>query len=509
VLVGVAQRRRRPPTDGPWEPVEPAKMMAEAIQDAARDAGDLALLQEADVLACVQPVAWTYDDLVPRVGRLAGVTGPTSPHMPTGLTVAPGGNSPCQLLNDIADRIVDGDARIALLTGAEAMYSRRRARNEEIDLFGRGWPPRPQEVSRLGGQRPLTNELEARHGVTMPIQAYPLYENALRAEAGRSIPEHMAFLGELMAAHAEVARTNPFAWFQDGWTAEQLTTVDADNRWICFPYPKRMNAIIDVDQAAALVVMSSDEADRRQIPPGRQVAFLGGASATDAWTPTERASLTSSPAYRAAASAAFEHAGLYPTEVDGFDLYSCFPCAVQFAMKALSLTLDDPRPRTVTGGLAYAGGPGNNYSTHALAAMVERLRSSPGRVGYVSALGMTATKHAVSILSADPTRAKGSSGRSTPAVAVPDRVNFGPPLVDLPAAGPASIETYTVEFDRRSQPVRSMLVLRMGDGRRTMANGLLTDVAHLVGDEGVGLRGWVEPGSDGGPNRFSLGTPSL
>ena len=37
-----------------------------------------------------------------------------------------------------------------------------------------------------------------------------------------------------------------------------------------------MNAIMEVDQAAALVVMSSDEADRRGIPEQRRVTFLGG-----------------------------------------------------------------------------------------------------------------------------------------------------------------------------------------------------------------------------------------
>ncbi len=187
------------------------------------------------------------------------------------------------------------------------------------------------------------------------------------------------------------------------------------------------------------------------------------------WTPTERGSLTASPAYRSASSTAFEHAGLYPTEVDFFDLYSCFPCAVEFAMKVLSLTLDDPRPRTVTGGLAYAGGPGNNYSTHALAAAVERLRRTPAKVGYVSALGMTATKHAVSVLSTDPSRITAASGRATAKVAVPDKVNFGPALVDEPAVGTATVETYTVEFDRSGQPVA--VHVRPPAGRRPPHRG--------------------------------------
>jgi acetyl-CoA C-acetyltransferase len=481
-------------------------MMADAIRMAAADAGDEDLVQEADLLACVEPVSWGYDDLVARVGRLAGVTGPTSPQPPEALTVPPGGDSPCGLLNDVATRIVEGDARIALLGGADAMYSRRRAGREGVDLEAAGWAPAVHR-DLLGGQRPLTNELEARHGLVAPIQCYPLYENALRAEAGRSIDEHQRLLGELMAAHAAVARDNPYAWFQDGWGAEEITTVTPDNRWICFPYQKRMNAIMDVDQAAAVVVMSSDEADRRQIPSQRRVTFLGGGSANDAWTPTERGSLTASPAYRSASSTAFEHAGLYPTEVDFFDLYSCFPCAVEFAMKVLSLTLDDPRPRTVTGGLAYAGGPGNNYSTHALAAAVERLRRTPAKVGYVSALGMTATKHAVSVLSTDPSRITAASGRATAKVAVPDKVNFGPALVDEPAVGTATVETYTIEFDRSGRPSRSMFVLRLADGRRSVANGDLDEASRLLEEEGVGKKGWVRPGTDGAPNRFVLWGP--
>jgi acetyl-CoA C-acetyltransferase len=484
--------------------MEPARMMAKTIHSAAIDAGDGHLISEADLLACVDPIAWGYDQLTTTVGDMAGTTGPTSPKPPEGLTAPPGGNSPCELLNQIANRIVDGDSRIALLAGAEALYSRRRARKDGIDLRQRGWTPYGGHRDFLKGQRPLTNELEARHGLTAPIHCYPLYENALRAEADRTVEQHHRFLGQMMAAHAAVAAANPYAWFPIAYTAEEITEITPDNRAVCFPYPKRMNAIMEVDQAAALVVMSSDEADRRAIPDNRRIAFLGGGSATDAWTPTERASLTSSPAYRASATAALENAGLYATEVGLFDLYSCFPSAVEIAMKALSLALDDPRPRTVTGGLAYAGGPGNSYSLHALAAMVERLRSTTAKVGYVSALGMTATKHAVSILANDPTRIQAATGRAAGNLPIADKLRFGPPPVDTPTAGAATIETYTVEYGRDGHPARSMLVLKLGDGRRTVANGDLADTRTLVTREGVGMRGRVEPGSDGGPNHFTL-----
>ena len=505
VIVGVAQLRRKPGLDGPWEPVEPARLMATAIHAAADDAGDGRLVTEADTLACVDPIAWGYDALTETVGDMVGTTGPASPRPPEGLTAAPGGNSPCDLLNRVATRIVEGESRVALLAGSEALYSRRRAGRDGIDLVGRGWTPFTGHRDFLKGQRPFANPLEARHGLTAPIHVYPLFENALRAEADRTIDEHQRFLGELMAAHAAVAAANPYAWFPTAYTPDEITTVSPDNRAVCFPYPKRMNAIMEVDQADALVVMSSDEAARRGIPESRRVTFLGGGSASDAWTVTERSTLTSSPAYRAAATAALEHSCLYATEVELFDLYSCFPSAVQLAMKALSLAADDPRPRTVTGGLAYAGGPGNSYSTHALAAMVARLRSTPAGVGYVSALGMSATKHAVSVLSNEPSRVAAATGKVSANLPVPDKARLGPPLVDQPAPGPATIETYTVEYGRDGLPVPSMLVLRLHDGRRTVANGDLADVRALVTEEGVGKKGRVSPGADGGPNQFSLG----
>ena len=496
VIVGVAQLRRRPALGDPPEPVEPARMMATVLEKAAADAGDPSLVADADVLACVDPIAWGYVDLPGRVGELAGAP------RAAGLTVAPGGNSPGDLLNEVANRVRAGDAKVALLAGAEAVYGRRQAKKEGREL--RDWTPFEGHRDFMKGQRPLTNDLEARHGLTAPIHCYPLYENALRAEAGRSVEEHQRWVSELMARNAAVAATNPYAWFPKAWSPEEIREVGPDNRWICFPYTKRMNAIIEVDQAAACVVVSAEEADRRGIPPEQRVAFLGGASALDAWTPTERPDFVSSPAYVAASAAALGRAGLGVDDVDLFDLYSCFPSAVEFAMKALGLALSDTRPFTVTGGLAYAGGPGNSYSMHALAAMAERLRGSEDQVGYVSALGMTATKHAVCVLSSDPALAAAAEGTAT-RVDPPEDLRRGPELVDAPE-GPAVVETYTVEYDRTGAPVRSVLVLRLPDGRRSVANGETTPaaIAALTEAEGVGRPGTVAPGAAGEPNRFAL-----
>ena len=99
---------------------------------------------------------------------------------------------------------------------------------------------------------------------------------------------------------------------------------------------------------------------------------------------SERAELAAAPAIRAAGQAALRHAGVGIDDVAYVDLYSCFPSAVQIAARALGLPIDDPgRPLTVTGGLTFAGGPGNNYTGHSIATLVQRLRAdAEGSAGH-------------------------------------------------------------------------------------------------------------------------------
>lgn len=500
VIVGVGQYRRNPKLDGSFVPWEPARMMAEAIGRAIADAsamGDVGatpIATATTVLACVDPMAWGYVDCCATVAAMAGVNPAVE-----GIMVPPGGNSPGELLNTLANRIVAGEADVAILAGSECVYGRRRAAKEGVTL---DWTPFVGHRDFLKGQRPLTTTTESRHGMTGPIHCYPLYENALRAKSGRTVEEHQAFLGTFMARNAAVAATNPYAWFPIAYTPDEVSTPTENNRWVCFPYPKRMNAIMEVDLSAAVVVMSSEEADRRGIPKANQVAFLGGGSAVDAWTPCERLDFTSSPAMRASASAALEHAGLTIDDIDLFDLYSCFPSALEMALSELGVSTDDRRGVTVTGGLAYAGGPGNSYALHGLAAMTERLRDprSAATVGLVTSLGMTATKHAYNILSSDHSTWDAATGQANKVLLPPENLT-GPELVDE-TTGDGLIETYTIEFDRTGNAIRSIIIVRLDDGRRTVGNGTCTDeeLRVLMTTEAIGRRVHVTAGKIGEPS---------
>jgi len=498
VIVGVGQVRNRPGLDSvEWNPLEPAKLMAIALERAAADAGKPDLLGLADFAGAIPPMAWGYDDLPARVAELCGAKPRETEELPGG------GEGPILLLNQLANRIEAGEIQIALLCGAEAVYSRRKARADGVPLSS--WTPGGDRLpSFLLKMKPFANALEQRHGVRNPVDMYPVYENALRARAGRSIEAHQRYVASLLARYSEVAAKNPLSWFPEPRTAEQIRSVDARNRWIGFPYPKFMNAIMEVDQGAAAIVMSESAADRLGVAREKRVHFLGGASAQDGWSAAERVDLAASPAMAAIVRATRDHAALAIPDVELFDLYSCFPCAVEFALDALGLSTTDPRPPTQTGGLAHHGGPGNNYAMHGLANTVLRLRAGAGSVGWVTGLGMSATKHAMAALSTDARRVAASDGRSS-VLTLPKDQYGGPALVDAPE-GPAEIESYTVTFDRDNQPEKSMLYLRLPDGRRSVANGEKSDAVFrlLLVVEGVGVRGVVTPGAGKEPNVLRL-----
>src|SRR5919109_1049720 len=131
-------------------------------------------------------------------------------------------------------------------------------------------------------------------------------------------------------------------------------------------------------------------------------------------------------------------------EMAFIDLYSCFASPVFNIADAFGLAADDPRGLTVTGGLPFFGGAGNNYSMHAIASMAERLRAQPGSFGFVGANGGFMSKYAVGIYSATPARWKNVDSKP-----IQDEIDALPsPQVANEPHGRGQIETYTINYGR-------------------------------------------------------------
>jgi acetyl-CoA C-acetyltransferase len=115
-----------------------------------------------------------------------------------------------------------------------------------------------------------------------------------------------------------------------------------------------------------------------------------------------RASLEQSPAAVAAISTALEISGKGWENISAVDLYSCFAIPVFNLLDAFGLDRDDPRGWTLTGGLPFFGGAGNNYSAHGIAEAVQRCRAAPGSFALVGANGGIMSKYAAGVYSTAP-----------------------------------------------------------------------------------------------------------
>ena len=353
----------------------------------------------------------------------------------------------------------------------------------------------------IGDSKPGTNDIEQAHWAVAPTHIYPLFETALRAAAGRSIDEHQHVVGALWERFAAVAAANPHAWSRVAYSAAEISTVAPDNRMVVFPYTKRMCANIDVDQGAAFLLCSYEAARAAGIADDRIVFLHSGADAHDHFFVTERAALCEAPAIGIAANAALAAAGVGIDDVARFDLYSCFPAAVEMAMHSLGLRgaeAGDERPLTVTGGLGFAGGPVNNYPSHAIARMVDACRADPGSFGLTTALGWYATKHSVGVWSSRPPQA---FTRVDPAVtqaeadALPRRHSAGT------VEGPMTIEATSVVMERDGTPAVAIVAGLLPDGSRALANSRDADVMTAMTVEPWEGR-VVTVGNDGSTNEL-------
>ena len=412
VLVGVGQVTVPPdPAVPPAGRPEPVELMARALRAAAEDAAGVAPGAPAPAGRALLEGAGSLRVVAMLGSRLANpglaVAGRLRIDPPEIGLSAIGGNTPQTLLSHSASAIARGEIDTVLVCGAEAVFTRGAARRSPEGTAGLGWvtqdPTTTPAPVVFGDEREGVSEFEAHRGLVLPVTVYPLFENALRAAHGWDLAEHRARIGALWSSFSEVAAANPKAWLPEALTPEQITEPTPKNRMVSFPYTKLCTANIQVDQGAAYIVCSVEAARSAGVPDDRWVFPLSGADAHDHWFVSERAELCASPAIAAAGRAALGLAGVGVDDLGPVDLYSCFPCAVQMAADALGLPVDDPgRPLTVTGGLTFAGGPGNNYVSHAIAEVAHRLRAEPGSVGLVTGLGWFATKHAVGVYASRP-----------------------------------------------------------------------------------------------------------
>jgi len=460
VIIGVGEASER--IDAPdYAALSPAELAGRASRAALEDAGaNTPLGPHIDLIAAIRqfevstpnakPPFGAADNFPRAIARRIGADPARAVLEPTG------GQGPQHLVNELSQSIAAGEVGMALITGSEAISTVRH-------LMGKGETRDWSEA--VGGQLEdrgygvsglLTREL-IQHGGTTPIQVYALFENARRARLGLDRTAYRLAMGELFAPFTEVAAGNRHAMSREVHSAGDLAAVTTSNRLTSDPFPRRMVARDQANQGAAVLLTSAERARELGVPEDRLVYLHGGADAKER-TVVERADLSRSPASVLAAEQALAVAGLNISQIDLFDFYSCFPIAVFNMLEGLGLEVGDPRPFTVTGGLPFFGGAGNNYSMHAIASMARALRRRPGAFGLVGANGGFLSKYSVGIYST-----KARDWRGFDSQALQAEIDSWPAPVLAPAAhGAGIIQTYTIDYSGKAP--RALVIGVLDDG---------------------------------------------
>lgn len=447
VIVGVGQASERI-DDRHYRGMSAVDLGAQAVAAALADAGDSdgRIVSAIDTVAAIRQFENSVPGLAAPLGRSNNY--PRSVAQRIGASPArailevAGGHGPQHLVTELAGAVAEGSGEVVVVVGADAISTARHlvsavsqpnfSETIDGDLDDRGL-----------GSEALMSQAAIDHGLTDAASQFALMENARRARLGLTREEHADGMGRLLAPFTTVAAQNPHAAVRTHRTATDLMEPSERNRPISEPYLRFVVARDQVNQGAAVLVMSVGAAQRLGVPQDKWVFVHGHADLQDR-SLLEREDLGESPAAVMASRHALEVAGIAATDLSTLDLYSCFPVAVSNVAEGLGIADGDPRGLTVTGGLPFFGGPGNNYSMHAIVETAARCRRTPGSFGFVGANGGMLSKYSVGVYSTTPVRWRRDRSAdiqrdldSKPGIALVDR-----------AQGTGTVETYTVRFDK-------------------------------------------------------------
>lgn len=453
-LIGAATAEQHP--QQPGDGVGCEELLVDAAIAAVADTGVSGVAPTIDLVLVTQGLSM-LEDGARRIAAALGASGARTITYPVGI--------PQQtLISRAFDAIRSGEARSVVVAGAETKRRDDLARRAGVELARPAPLDPPDELIVREGEIVARPEIDV--GAVMPVQQYALIDSARRAANRWTLDEHRDDIADLWASFNQVAQHNPKASFAAPMTTTEIRDPSEHNRMLAFPYNKWHNSQWGVDQAAALIIVSTDTADELGVEPSRRVFPHVGVESSQSLSLSRRADLHRWPAMRVLGQAAAAHIDRPLTAIEHVELYSCFPAAVR--VQQAELGLDPTASATITGGMTFAGGPFNNFVFQATVSMVERLRTDAGSMGLVTVVSGLLTKPGLTVWSTDPPSNPVLVGDLAAQAAAATTVA---PLDEDPA-GPGTVATYTVAGER------VVSIIDLDSGSRAVAAHDDPDLAH-------------------------------
>ncbi|MEM7781345.1 MAG: acetyl-CoA acetyltransferase [Pseudomonadota bacterium] len=478
VIIGVGQHSERVAEPG-YEGLNYMDLGGRALAEAISDSTASGSAADAiDTLAAIrafeisrpgrEPPFGTASNIPRAMGNRVGANPKRAILTPTG------GQTNQQLLGEFAEAIATGESQCAAIVGAEAIST-------VLALVAKGEKPDwSEEVAgdfedQGFGIDKLIEPALFQHNAISAIPLYALAENARRAKLGLSIDDYRLEIGKLFAPFTRVAAANLHAAAPVERSAEELATITERNRIVAEPYARMTVARDQVNQSAAIIVASAGKARELGVPQEKWVHIHAVTAATEL-PMMQRPDLSGCPASIASAEAALERAGKGMDEMAYLDFYSCFAIPVFNQVDHFDLSVDDPRGLTLTGGLPFFGGAGNNYSAHAIVEAIQKVRLDRGSFAFVGANGGWMSKYSSGIYSTEPADWS-ANDRFAILPEAADHVPLG-----AADASEAVVETYTIHHSKKGSEV--VWIGRDPKGGRIAGNADLSDEATRTLFEG-------------------------
>jgi acetyl-CoA C-acetyltransferase len=450
---------------------EAIALMIDAVKAAAKDCGNETILQHVQAIY-VPRGTWLYSDPARLIADAIGAKQART-------VLADFGILQQTLIGEACERIASGEMDCAIIVGGEAKFRQLQASIQQVAAPETAQDSKPDEF--MVPEADLCLDAETQAGLMMPVGFYAIIESALRFARGETVDANRDRIARRYQRFSEIAACNPHAWKHEVLPAGQIRDVIGKNRMLAFPYTKAHNSDWNVDQAAALILCSEKLADQLGIAQEKRVYPLVSSESNHMLCLSQREHLHRAPGADLALQAALDHAALERNSFDYLDLYSCFPAAVQVYADALGI--DDVSDVTVTGGMASAGGPLNNYVFQATCRMIELLREKPSAAnGLVSCVSGMLTKQAYGLWGTQKPEQPFAFIDVSDAVAVASK--SVPVLEDY--CGTATIAGYTVLYSG-DIPTRAIVIADTPAGERVVAySEEQSTVECMLGDEMCG-----------------------
>jgi acetyl-CoA C-acetyltransferase len=476
IIVGAGQCVEREYTENP-----PMALAARAAAAAIAESEGQSVAEAIDTVAVIKIFSDSAPMWASKLGRsnnppqsVAQRVGANPEHRIYSVT---GGNEPQSLLMEFFADLQAGRRNCVLLCGAEAIKNQRNAERNGVELDWNEEYDQPLEDRGFGTW--VASQQERHNGLVAPIFYYQILEEYRRQKQGLSREDYRAQMAQLLQSLNAVATENPYSQFPNPLKTDDILGAEP----LTHLYTKRMVAQDSVNQGAALLLTTVAGARDLRIPESNWVYLHGGAQGMDV-----DISVRPDPSVSAMAQAVigktFEMAGKNIEDISLVDIYSCFPVAVTAVAEELDLPTDGSTQLTLTGGLPYFGGPGNNYSMHGLAEMWSQVRRDPSQFAYVHANGGLLSKHASGIFSCQPSDIDWSMAETI----IPQETVARRELIEHPDSG--TVIAYTINY-MKGQPVQGVALCETEDGARFTCHTRPEDqdvVAEMSAKESAGRR---------------------